>query len=127
MDTARKIEVIETTLLRRGAGVEGDPVRIIKQYWSLEGELLAEVDEFAKTHKLKPDVSDDTRRLNFLADAIKASPAGISFDWVPKGTMANGRHGFRYMRSKYVGEPTLSLRTAIDVVMEMADECRQKT
>lgn len=44
MDTARVIQVIETTLLRRGKGVEDDPVRCITQYWSTEGELLAEVD-----------------------------------------------------------------------------------
>jgi len=46
MDYAKKIEVIETELLRRGKGVEGDPVRLIKQYWSMEGDLLAEVDPF---------------------------------------------------------------------------------
>lgn len=45
MDKARVIEVIETTLLRRWTGKDQDsPIRIITQYWSLEGELLAEVD-----------------------------------------------------------------------------------
>jgi len=43
-DTARVIEVIETTLTRRGKGVEGDPIRIITQYWSQDGKLLAEKD-----------------------------------------------------------------------------------
>ena len=38
------INVIRTTLLRRGKGVEGDPIRIITQYWTLEGELLFEHD-----------------------------------------------------------------------------------
>ena len=40
---ARVIEVIETYLERRGDGVK-DPVRIITQYWSRDGKLLAEVD-----------------------------------------------------------------------------------
>lgn len=44
MNTAKVMQVIQTTLLRRGEGVEGDPVRIITQYWSFEGDLLAEVD-----------------------------------------------------------------------------------
>jgi hypothetical protein len=46
MNYARQIQVIETRLTRRGSGKSfDDPVRVIKQYWSLEGELLAEVDE----------------------------------------------------------------------------------
>jgi hypothetical protein len=45
MDTCRVIQVIETTLTRRGSGKsEDDPIRVITQYWSLDGELLAEVD-----------------------------------------------------------------------------------
>jgi len=43
-DTARVIKVIETTILRRGAGTDGDPHRVIRQYWSLDGEPLAEID-----------------------------------------------------------------------------------
>jgi hypothetical protein len=43
-DCAKVIQVIETTLTRRGEGIEGDPIRIIRQYWSMDGELLAEVD-----------------------------------------------------------------------------------
>ena len=37
------IEVIRTTLSKRGNGKD-IPVRIITQYWSTDGELLAEVD-----------------------------------------------------------------------------------
>lgn len=47
MDAAKVIQVIETKLLRRGKGVESDPIRIVTQYWSLDGELLAEVDPCA--------------------------------------------------------------------------------
>ena len=43
---ARLIQVIETDLLKRGKGVDGDPIRLIRQYWSTDGELLAEVDEW---------------------------------------------------------------------------------
>jgi hypothetical protein len=42
---AKVIQVIETVLERRGSGKDNsDPIRIIRQYWSFEGELLAEVD-----------------------------------------------------------------------------------
>lgn len=51
MDTVRIIEVVETTLTRRGKGVENDPVRIITQYWSRDGELLAEKDPFVEETK----------------------------------------------------------------------------
>lgn len=42
-DSARVIQVIETKALC-GAGTEEDPCRWLTQYWSLEGELLAERD-----------------------------------------------------------------------------------
>ncbi len=45
MDEAKVIQVIETTLMRRGSDKDAnDPIRIIRQYWSLDGKLLAEVD-----------------------------------------------------------------------------------
>lgn len=46
-DCARLIEVIETTIARRGNGKD-DPIRIITQYWTLDGALLAEVDPAAR-------------------------------------------------------------------------------
>lgn len=50
MDSARVIKVIETTLSRRGEGVEGDPIRIITEYWTLDGEKLCEKhDPWART------------------------------------------------------------------------------
>ena len=42
--TARIVRVIETTLEVRGTGDEGSPLRRITQYWSLDGQLLAEAD-----------------------------------------------------------------------------------
>lgn len=40
---AKVIQVIETDVTR-GKGVEGDPIRGVTQYWSLDGDLLAESD-----------------------------------------------------------------------------------
>lgn len=42
-DSARVIQVIETKGLR-GIGTEEDLCRIVTQYWSFEGEFLAERD-----------------------------------------------------------------------------------
>jgi hypothetical protein len=41
------IQVVRTNIATRGEGIEDDPVRRITQYWSLDGELLAEVDSWA--------------------------------------------------------------------------------
>jgi hypothetical protein len=43
MDTARVVQVIETTLRRRGNGKD-DPLRVVTQYWTLDGKLIAERD-----------------------------------------------------------------------------------
>jgi len=61
MDTAKMIEVIETTLLRRGNGKE-IPVRVITQYWAKDGTLLAEYDP-------SPDAG---RSITLLQDAVAA-------------------------------------------------------
>ena len=54
MDNARSMQVIVTTILRRGAGTFGSPIRIITQYWSMGGKLLAEVDPFnEERHKCR--------------------------------------------------------------------------
>lgn len=41
--SAKVIQVIEVKIFR-GKGTEQDMHRIVTQYWSLEGELLAEFD-----------------------------------------------------------------------------------
>lgn len=46
-DSARVIQVIETTALR-GEGTEEDKCRKVKQYWDFEGNLLAESDPCTK-------------------------------------------------------------------------------
>lgn len=44
---ARIVQVIETTLVVRGTGEIGNPLRMVTQYWSLDGRLLAENDPLA--------------------------------------------------------------------------------
>ena len=48
----RVIQVIETTLAVRGKGVDGDPIRRITQYWTLDGTLPAEVDPLQQLTRL---------------------------------------------------------------------------
>lgn len=43
MDSAKVIRVIETKSTR-GNGTSANPSRVITQYWSLDGELLFEID-----------------------------------------------------------------------------------
>ena len=40
---AKLVEVIETEIVR-GKGIDTDPCRAVVQYWSKDGELLAERD-----------------------------------------------------------------------------------
>lgn len=48
MFNAKLIQVIVTELELRGKGTEGSPLRRITQYWSTDGELLAEKDPFQR-------------------------------------------------------------------------------
>lgn len=58
-DTARVIQVIETTIERRGAGDHArSPIRIITQYWSLDGNLLAEVDPCAEVVPIEAETCE---------------------------------------------------------------------
>lgn len=47
---ARVIEVIETVLELRGDGKE-DPMRRVRQYWSKDGQLLAEYDPYSTMNR----------------------------------------------------------------------------
>lgn len=47
-DEAKVIQVIETISVL-GAGTENDPARALRQYWSLDGELLARQDSLSAT------------------------------------------------------------------------------
>ena len=57
---AELIEVIRTELLRKGRGIEESPVRIITQFWTKDGELLAEVDPW--TDKEHIERAEEIRR-----------------------------------------------------------------
>lgn len=37
-------KIIITQLLRRGEGVEDDPVRNVTQFWTMEGDIICEFD-----------------------------------------------------------------------------------
>ncbi len=45
-ETPRHVERVEVIRVQatRGAGIVGDPVRVVMQYWSDDGVLLAESD-----------------------------------------------------------------------------------
>lgn len=50
MCTPESVQVIQVvhTIATRGAGIEGDPVRQVDQYWSFDGSLLAERDPIGR-------------------------------------------------------------------------------
>lgn len=48
-DKAKVIKVIETTSIRGSGKTPEDMCRIVRQYWSLDGKLLAENDPIEKT------------------------------------------------------------------------------
>lgn len=48
-EAVRVIEVIEVSR-RRGKGTDGDPARLVLEYWSCDGVLLAERDAWAEQH-----------------------------------------------------------------------------
>ena len=43
-ESPRKVELVEVihVVIARGKGTKDDPVHLVNQYWSKEGELLAE-------------------------------------------------------------------------------------
>lgn len=61
MSEARVIQVIETRLLRRGDGKDArSPIRIVTQYWTLDGKLLAEVDPESRTFLVEEEMWERT-------------------------------------------------------------------
>lgn len=44
METVKVMSVIETRLLKRGTGISADPIRIVTQYWDMNGNLIFEID-----------------------------------------------------------------------------------
>lgn len=66
MDKAEVIQVIRTTLTRRGDGKD-DPIRVITHYWTLDGQLLAEVD---------PCETAPSSMIDALTDAVSRGVGG---------------------------------------------------
>jgi hypothetical protein len=66
MDTVsvQRPEFILTTLTRRGAGKEGDPIRIIPELWSLDGKRLGEYDPCREKGK-RFSLTDEAYRILF--------------------------------------------------------------
>lgn len=52
------VELIKTTSTR-GRGTSADPVRIITQYWTLEGDFLFEFDPLICAQQSESEVRND--------------------------------------------------------------------
>lgn len=59
---------------------------------------------------------DDAQRMIWLEQQAMKSRTGISFDYVP--SVDGEPSGFRFMRHHWIGEPTKSIREAIDAAMQ---------
>lgn len=80
-DSAKVIQVIETTALR-GSGTEEDMCRIVFQYWDFNGNLLAENDpcrEDNKTIQMQTEVTLDGERFRKMMEEYQKRPARIRF------------------------------------------------
>lgn len=71
-DGARVVPVIETALTRRGDG-RNTIMRVVRQFWSLDGDLLAEVDPCAGRDR----VSGNSARAAVLAWAASPGFAAV--------------------------------------------------
>ncbi len=66
------IRVIKTTLLTRGKGIQGDPLRRVTQYWAMDGTLLWEVDPVID-HLANPTPSNDHTTSSAVFPSLEAS------------------------------------------------------
>lgn len=85
--TAKVIAAIETELERRGTGKDlTSPIRIIKQFWTLDGKLLAEIDPI--TQPLPDAVKDLVAAVEHVRSIIsEASATGFNChdgDWAER-------------------------------------------
>lgn len=76
--SARTMQVIVTNLERRGKGVSGDPIRRLTQYWSVEGELLAEVDP-CQPYLISKKAEDRVREI-YRKSVIEHGDVGAQLD-----------------------------------------------
>jgi len=61
-----------------GEGTEADPSRIVTEYWSMEGELLARNDPFAAIVHEEPNADERTGKAN--GRAAKARNVTVTYD-----------------------------------------------
>lgn len=82
MDEVKAIQVIETTLTRRGSGKSNaDPIRVVTQYWSFDGTLLAEKDPY-----VGPSPSEQIEAVaRAIFDAMPPDGIGEKPPWMPRG------------------------------------------
>lgn len=57
--SVRIVELIETTLEKRGKGTGDDPVRRVTQYWTRDGQLLFEIDPLQSPQGAEIDATVD--------------------------------------------------------------------
>ena len=73
METVKVMSVIETKLLKRGTGISADPIRIVTQYWDMNGNLIFEIDpeRIADLTEKKKLYEAIRKRINALRNRFK--------------------------------------------------------
>lgn len=93
---AKIVQVIETKFAR-GSDEADNPVRMVRQYWSVEGELLAEAEETAAGRRpLKEQYRAALHRLKFLQRHVERAGidvSGICGDPEPEAETSARNHG----------------------------------
>lgn len=93
---ARIVQVIETKFAR-GSDEVDNPVRMVRQYWSVEGELLAEAEETATARRsLTEQYRAALNRLKFLQRHMEQAGidvSGICGDPEPEAETSARNHG----------------------------------
>jgi hypothetical protein len=78
---ARQITVIQAKLRMEGAGTADDPMRLVEEYFSQDGTLLAAVDPLAKSVSRK-DVIEVGRKIKEYAEKTPNSTLSPESVWV---------------------------------------------
>ena len=79
METVKVMSVIETKLLKRGTGIPADPVRIVTQYWDMDGNLIFEIDpeRIADLTEKKKLYEAIRKRVNALRERFKTDHLNV--------------------------------------------------
>lgn len=97
MDTVKIVQLVETTLTRRGEGKNlDDPVRVITQYWDFDGKLMWEKDPFAERKASARTASyTETGGLTPKGLADELHNAGLSALQIPNNRSAEDWENYR--------------------------------